>query len=112
MGQAIEGFCADRKANKTPKSIVFFLGRENFPAYYGKAPADYKLGKAQIAFDNSQAFDKSITLVSAGSLLGEALSAVEKLEKLGVGVIVVNPSIMNSRPEFSSTAIPGTRVPT
>jgi transketolase len=99
VGKTIENFAALKKAGKHPNSTVFFLGRENFPRNYGAK--SYDLGKAQILFDNSDKFAKSVCLVGHGSLVPEALKAAELLAADGIGSVVVNPSIIN-RPDIAT----------
>lgn len=93
VGAAIREFADERKAGKTPDSTVFFLGRENFPLKNGAA--NYKLDHAQIVFDNSADFEKSVTLLASGALLFEALRAASQLAEWKIGSVVVNPSTLN-----------------
>jgi transketolase len=94
VGQAVDQFAADRKAGKVPRSTIFFLGRETFLTTYNES-AKYELGKAQVISDNTDQFDKSVTLLGVGSLLENTIHAQAHLAKKGVGSIVVNPSMMN-----------------
>lgn len=94
VSQALERFVADRKHGRVPPSFVFFLGRENFPKSYSSS-ASYQLGKAQILFDNSGSFDRSVCLAVGGSLLPEGMKAAQALAEKGTGCILINPSIMN-----------------
>lgn len=96
MTQAIEKFSADRKAEKVPRSSVFFLGRENFPSSYLPADHNYEIGQAQVVFDNTSEHPGHTTIVAAGALLHQAIEAAYQLEKEKVGVVVVNPSIINT----------------
>lgn len=103
VGEAIEKFAAARKSGKTPNSSVFFLGRENFPSRYMAADHQYKLGEAQVLFDNTKAPEKngSLTIVAMGALVHQAIEAAYTLEKEGIRTIVVNPSIIN-RPDITT----------
>lgn len=94
MSQAIETFTQERKQGKTPKTYIFFLGRENFPKTF-KDGLNYQLGQGQIISDRTHGFSKAVTLVGVGSMLGEALKAQSILEKSGVGSVVVNPAVIN-----------------
>jgi transketolase len=94
MTQVLEKFTAERKAGKTPRTTVFFLGRENFPKSY-VASARYRLGKAQVVYESAGSFEKIVTLIGGGSLLGQALQAAKSLETRKIGAIVVNPAIIN-----------------
>lgn len=98
VSQAIDKFYSDRKQGKTPRSSIFFLGRENFLSRYVDAGYKYELGKAQIAFDNSKEFKNSVTVVAAGAMLPQALKAAETLKAEKIGMVVINPSIIN-RPD-------------
>lgn len=103
MGQALERFAADRKAGKVPHSVVFFLGRENFPSRYLGANHEYRLGEAQVLFDNTKAPDAkgAITIVAMGALVHQAIEAAYALEKDGIRTVVINPSIIN-HPDIST----------
>jgi transketolase len=94
MTQAIEKFAADRKQGKTPPSTVFFLGRENFPKSYN-SQVSYELHQSQIVYESTGAFEKTVSVIAAGSLIPQAMTAVKALEAQNVGVVVVNPSIIN-----------------
>ena len=96
LSQAIARFADDRKAGKTPRTSVFFLGRETFPARFSDAP-NYKLGTAEVLKDTTGEFSKSVTLVVGGSLIAYGLKAAATLaEKHKVGTVLVNPSIINA----------------
>ncbi|MBE8221429.1 MAG: transketolase [Bdellovibrionales bacterium] len=90
--QSIVQFNKDRKDGKIPKTYLFFLGRENFLPSYTKNN-DYKLGQAQIVFDNSEKYQTSaLMIISLGHLLPEALEAAKKFEKDNQSCIIINPS--------------------
>lgn len=90
----IENFAKDMKAGKVPHSAVFFLGRENFPKTYVEG-AKYDLKKAQILADTTAGKNKSVALVTTGSLVPQALEAAQTLNAQGVGTIVVNCANVN-----------------
>lgn len=92
--QAIHEFATARKAGKTPRTTIFFLGRENFPKHFAEG-AKYKLGQAQIVSDNSEKFPKSVTLIASGSLLPQAVAASQDLAAKKIGSIVINPGSHN-----------------
>ncbi len=96
VSQAIEEYANTRKAGGSPRSHIFFLGRENFPPTYLPPDFDYKLGHAQVVFDNTDRFSGRATIVAAGALLHQALEAAYALEREEIGVAVVNPSIINT----------------
>jgi transketolase len=93
--QAIAHFASEIKAGRVPHSQVFFLGRENFPPTYLPVDYKYKLGQAQVVFDNTNKLSGGATIAAAGALLHQALEAAYELEKEGIGVCVVNPSSIN-----------------
>lgn len=86
---AIENYAADLRAGKVPASSVFFLGRENFPKFYVSGMM-YDLNKAQILVDTTAGKEKTVALVTTGSLVPQALEAARKLEARGMGSVVVN----------------------
>ncbi len=93
LSQAIEKFKDDRLAGRTPPTRVFFLGRENFPKNF--VETKYVLGKAQVISDTTAGMKKHVTIVAAGSMLGEALQASDKLKEQQTGAIVINASALN-----------------
>jgi len=97
MSQAIEAFAEDRKAGKTPRTTIFFLGRENFPKKYSTTAA-YKLGHAQVVIDNTSQFANSVCLIASGSMLPQAILASQDLSAKQIGTIVINPGLHN-RPD-------------
>lgn len=90
--QAITEFSEKRKNNQVPHSKIFFLGRENFPKSYGAKK--YELGKAQVL--KSQLKDKNVTIVTCGSLIGQALKASDLLAEKNVGSEIINLHSLNS----------------
>lgn len=94
VSQAIDRFANDRKGGKVPPSMIFFLGRENFPRTYVNE-LTYKLGHAQEIHSDAPQANKAVTIVAAGSLLPEALKAAKALKEKGIGSIVINPSSIN-----------------
>lgn len=93
--QAIETFWSERQAGRTPKSYLFFLGRENFPPRYVAANAPHRLGKAQVVAGLTGGLNKKITIAACGPMLQQALEAKILLQKEGIDCIVVNPSLVN-----------------
>jgi transketolase len=61
----------------------------------------YKLGEAQVLFDNTSSFEKNVTLIASGSMVVQAFAAVPQLEAKKMGCIIVNPSIHN-RPDLKT----------
>ena len=87
MSQAIQMFYREKKSGKTPKTQIFFLGRETFPESF-KA-CSYSLNKAQVLLEESKK-PKPVLIVSCGSLIQEALRAGRKLSLQNKGVVVIN----------------------
>jgi transketolase len=94
MTSVFENFAKDRKAGKVPNSSVFFLGRENFPKTY-VAGAHYDIKKAQVLLDTTAGKAKSVTIATTGSLVPQALKAVQDLDAKGIGAIVLNCANVN-----------------
>lgn len=95
MSQAIEEFANKRSKGETPDSVIFFLGRENFPQSYLADESSYKLGHAQMVFEGVKDENGAATVVAAGPLLHQALDAAMELEKEGIHINVINPSCIN-----------------
>ncbi len=97
MTQVIEKFANDRNKNLKPRSSIFFLGRENFPASFKNINNNisYVLAEPQILADTTQAKSKNVVLMTTGSLIGEALKASEILNTKNIGSIVVNQNCLN-----------------
>ncbi len=93
--QCVENFVKVRKNGETPRSTVFFLGRETYPKSFVEG-VSVKYGKAQILKDNSKEFDDSVLLVTCGSMVENALLAQKQMSENGKGSIVVNASIINA----------------
>ena len=94
--QVIENFVRMKSKGATPRSTVFFLGRQTYPSCFGEQI--YPYGKAQILADNSLEFGSSVALLAVGPLVEKALMAHKHLAKQEVGSLVVNPSLIN-RPD-------------
>ncbi len=84
---AIHEFEAKRKKGEEPSSYVFFLGRENFPKTYGAKT--HNLDQATVLVDKADK-TKNVVLLTAGSLVPQALEASEKLSAEGIGSIVID----------------------
>jgi transketolase len=89
MYQAIERFAKERKEGKIPDSVLFFLGRENYPQYYD-SNMKYPWGSAQVYKSGSD-----LTIVASGSTLTKALEAHEELSKLGINTSVIHNPFVN-----------------
>lgn len=92
--EAVQTFVEKRKRGETPDSYVFFLGRENFPKAYA-SDGKYKLGQFQTLSSAVTAENRSVSILTSGSLVPQALRASENLQKTGIGVQVLNISSLN-----------------
>ncbi|TDJ04482.1 MAG: transketolase [Deltaproteobacteria bacterium] len=89
MYAALTSFARERATGKIPNSVLFFLGRENFPAYYDKKMT-YPWMKAQVYKKGSD-----VVIVATGSMVPKALAAGVDLEKLGISATVINNAFVN-----------------
>ncbi|MEM6884277.1 MAG: transketolase C-terminal domain-containing protein [Verrucomicrobiota bacterium] len=95
MYQAIQRINDTRLAGKVADSVLFFLGRENYPVHYLE-DAKYEWGKAQVLREGSD-----VTFLTHGSLVGKALEAADKLAAEGKSATVINNSFVN-RPDIDT----------
>jgi len=96
--QAIESFKLDYEKGNIPRTKIFFLGREVFPASYLSKEYSYQLGRSQIIFshlEQKQPAKKAVTILACGPLLEQALEAGQLLAQKSWQVIVLNASIIN-----------------
>lgn len=89
MYQAIERIAEDRKAGKDGDSVVFFVGRENYPQDFVPG-TKYEWGKAQVIEEGSD-----VTFVASGVLLAKALKAAEALKTQGKSATVISNPFIN-----------------
>ena len=96
MTMVVEKFAEDKKNDRTPKTSIFFLGRENFPKTFSteQNKLTYSPYEPQVIRQHIIG-TKNVMLVTTGSLIGEAIKASEILEKKSVGSIVVNINCLN-----------------
>jgi transketolase len=92
---AVKDFADKRSKGETPNSKIFFLGRENFPATYGADKKNFQLDSGQVIFDNTDVYPGKATIVAGGSMLMNAIQAAYELDAKKIGVVVVNPCILN-----------------
>ncbi len=81
--QGIQKFWQVRKSGGTPTSLIYFLGRENFPSQFA-ASVSFQLGRAQVVHSGASS---QCVLVSCGPLVWECLEAVKILKSVEVTVI-------------------------
>lgn len=89
MYNALCNFAEQREKGITPKTSIFFLGRENFPEHFG--PTDYEWGKAQILREGSD-----ITIVATGPTVLKAIQAYDLMAKSGVNATIINSPFINN----------------
>jgi len=89
MYQAIKRIGDDRKAGKDGESVVFFVGRENYPLHWVEN-AQYPWGKAQVL-----ATGKDVVLIGCGPLLGRTIEAGKQLAQQGISATVINNPFIN-----------------
>ncbi len=89
MYQAITRMADARKKGGDGESVIFFVGRENYPLHWAEG-AGYEWGKAQVLRKGAD-----VTLVACGPLLGEAFKAAAKLAEEGVEATVINNPFVN-----------------
>ena len=87
--QAIKRLAADRQAGKDGESVIFFVGRENYPVYWVEN-ARYEWGKAQVLAEGTD-----VVLIGCGPLLSKAIEAGKKLKEKGVSATVINNPFIN-----------------
>ncbi len=91
MSEAIEQFVKKRESGEVPRTVIFFLGRENFPKCYVEGKT-YQLGQPDVyPLDQSQ-----ICVAVTGPLLWQALEAQRQLKEEGIAISVFNPSCINN----------------
>jgi len=90
MYQAIKKFADDRNAGHTPRSTVFFVGRENFVTSIDDS-IEYSFGACQILNSGSD-----VTIASCGPLIHKALEAAAILKEKGISVEVINNNFVNN----------------
>ncbi len=89
MHQAIERYSNARKAGKDGESVLFFVGRENYPVYWVENN-DYAWGKAQVISEGTD-----VTLIGSGPLFSKAQQAGELLKEQGISATVINNPFVN-----------------
>ncbi len=89
MEEAIKRLSDDRKSGKDGESVVFFLGRENFPAYY-KENLNYTWGEPVVLAEGSDG-----VIVTSGSLVPELIKANEQLKARGLNCTIVHNPFVN-----------------
>lgn len=89
MYQAICRIAAARKQGEAGDSVLFFVGRENYPLRWVDG-ARYDWGKAQVLRQGTD-----VVIVGCGTLLGKAIDAGKALAEKGVSATVVGTPFVN-----------------
>ena len=95
MQTAIANFADARKQGKTPNSVIFFCGRENFPATLRTGDQQYAWGAAMTVADTSDKHAESVVISANASMVSYAAEAVEALDAAGIGAILLNNATPN-----------------
>ena len=91
LAAAIDNFHEQRKKGEALESIIFFMGRENFPVHYTEKPR-YQWNDIQIIGEEGS----DLTLAVTGSLVETAIQAQLLLEENGISATLVNIPFINS----------------
>jgi transketolase len=89
MYQAIQRQAQDRQAGRDGESVIFFVGRENYPVSW-VPNATYGWGQAQVLQTGGD-----VVLIGCGVLLNKAIEAGRKLAEKGVNATVINNPFIN-----------------
>ncbi|MSU21046.1 MAG: transketolase [Pedosphaera sp.] len=89
MYQAIKRQAASREQGGAGESVIFFVGRENYPLHWVEN-SRYEWEKAQILKEG-----KDVVLIACGPLLNKALDAGKKLAEKGISALVINNPFIN-----------------
>lgn len=95
MSQAIERLGEARQRGEDGESVLFFVGRENYPLAW-LPDARYEWGRAQVIAEG-----KDVVLVGCGPLLGKAIAAGKLLAAQGIQATVINQPFVN-RPDVAT----------
>lgn len=89
MYQAIKHISDERAAGRDGESVLFFVGRENYPVRWVEG-SNYVWGKAQIIQNGSD-----VVLIGCGVLFNKALEAAKLLASQGKTATVINNPFIN-----------------
>ncbi len=89
MYQAIKRLAQARERGENGESVVFFVGRENYPVHLDGA-AHYEWGRAQILADGGD-----VAIIACGPLVGAALEAGGLLREQKIAATVINNPFVN-----------------
>jgi transketolase len=89
MYEAIQRQARARTQGGDGESVVFFVGRENYPLAWVPG-VQYQWGKAQVLAEGSE-----VVLVGCGTLVGKAIEAGTMLAAKGVSATIINNAFVN-----------------
>lgn len=89
MYGAIKHIGDERRAGRDGESVVFFVGRENYPVEWVPG-ANYAWGKAQVIQEGSD-----VVLIGSGVLFSKCLEAAKLLAAQGRSATVINNPFIN-----------------
>lgn len=89
MYDAIRHIAEERKAGRDGESVLFFVGRENYPLEWVPG-AKYDWGRAQVIESG-----KDVVLVGCGVLFSKCLEAAKLLAAKGKSATVINNPFVN-----------------
>ncbi len=87
--QAAERIAQDRAAGRDGESVLFFVGRENYPRHWVENPS-YPWGKAQVVSEGTD-----VVLIGCGTLFGKTVDAAKQLAEQGISATVINNPFIN-----------------
>jgi transketolase len=88
MYEAVKRTASARQSGGDGESVVFFVGRENYPLHWLEG-AKYEWAKAQVLMEGGD-----VVIVAAGPLVGRSIDAGRKLEEQEVhATVIANPFI-------------------
>jgi transketolase len=89
MYDAIQHIAEERKAGRDGESVIFFVGRENYPVEWIPG-ATYPWGRAQVIQEGSD-----VVLIGSGVLFSKCLEAAKLLAAQGHSATVINNPFIN-----------------
>jgi transketolase len=89
MYQAIKRVAQARLQGRDGESVIFFVGRENYPVHLLDNP-NYEWGKAQVL-----AAGNDVVIAACGPMVGRALEAGRQLKEQGVAATVFSNPFIN-----------------
>lgn len=88
MKKGVQYFSECRKLGKVPDSLIYFLGREDYPADFNSK--NYEWGKPQVLAEGNE-----LLIVATGPTVEMALAAKDQLLIQGKKVTVINHAFVN-----------------